>query len=296
MYPGTLAKQHPEKTAYQMAAGGERVSYRELDERSNQGAQLFRALGLRPGDAIAIYLENHPRFFEICWAAQRSGLYYTPISYRLTAPEVEYIVRDCGAKVFIASHATRDVAEKLAAGFADLAGLYMVGGVSDGYASWEQAIAQQPATPIADEIEGSDLLYSSGTTGRPKGVKLPVLGKPIGTPPALALLMKGIYGVDERTVYLSPAPFYHAAPLRFCMAAQRLGATLVLMEHFDAVEALALIERHRVTVSQWVPTMFVRMLKLPEAERRRYDVSSLRVAVHAAAPCPIPVKQQMIAW
>ncbi len=123
MYPGTLAKQHPDKTAYRMAAGGERVSYRELDERSNQGAQLFRALGLRPGDAIAIYLENNPRFFEICWAAQRSGLYYTPISYRLTAPEVEYIVRDCGAKVFIASHATRDVAEKLAAGFADLAGL-----------------------------------------------------------------------------------------------------------------------------------------------------------------------------
>ena len=296
MYPGILAKQHPDKTAYLMAAGGERVSYRELDERSNQGAQLFRALGLRPGDAIAIYLENNPRFFEICWAAQRSGLYYTPISYRLTAPEVEYIVRDCGAKLFIASHATRDVAEKLAAGFADLAGRYMVGGASDGYASWEQAIAQQPATPIADEIEGSDLLYSSGTTGRPKGVKLPVLGKPIGTPPALALLMKGIYGVDERTVYLSPAPFYHAAPLRFCMAAQRLGATLVLMEHFDAATALALIERHRVTVSQWVPTMFVRMLKLPEAERRRHDVSSLRVAVHAAAPCPIPVKQQMIAW
>ena len=200
MYPGTLAKQHPDKTAYLMAAGGERVSYRELDERSNQGAQLFRALGLRPGDAIAIYLENHPRFFEICWAAQRSGLYYTPISYRLTAPEVEYIVRDCGAKVFIASHATRDVAGRARACASPISRA----------ASWSaepatatragrQAIAQQPATPIADEIEGSDLLYSSGTTGRPKGVKLPVLGKPIGTPPALALLMKGLYGVDERT-------------------------------------------------------------------------------------------------
>jgi long-chain acyl-CoA synthetase len=296
MYPGTLAKLYPDKIAYQMAAGGERVSYRELDERSNQGAQLFRALGLQPGDAIAILVENHPRFFEICWAAQRSGLYYTPISYRLTAPEVEYIVRDCGAKLLIASHATRDVASALAPAFADLAGRFMVGGTCDGFASWEAALAQQPSTPIADEIEGSDLLYSSGTTGRPKGVKLPVLGKPIGTPPALAMLLKGLYGVDENTVYLSPAPFYHAAPLRFCMAAQRLGASLVLMEHFDAVAALELIEKHRVSVSQWVPTMFVRMLKLPEADRLRHDVSSLRVAVHAAAPCPIPVKEQMIAW
>ncbi len=296
MYPGLVAKLHPDKVAFVMADSGESVTYRELDERSNQGAQLFRSLGLKPGDGIAILIENHPRFFEICWAAQRSGLYYTTISYRLTAPEVEYIVRDCGAKVLIASHAVRDVAEALGPGFADLAGRYMVGGVCEGYASYEATIAQQPATAIADEIEGSDLLYSSGTTGRPKGVKLPVAGKPIGTPPTLVALLKGLYGVDEQTVYLTPAPFYHAAPLRFTMAAQRLGATCVLMENFDAVAALAVIERHRVTVSQWVPTMFVRMLKLPAADRERHDVSSLRVAIHAAAPCPIPVKQQMIEW
>jgi acyl-CoA synthetase (AMP-forming)/AMP-acid ligase II len=279
-----------------MAGGGETVSYRQLDERSNQGAQLLRSLGLRPGDAIAILMENHPRFFEICWAAQRSGLYYTPISYRLTAPEVEYIVRDCGAKVFIASAATRDVAAALGPRFADLVGRFLVGGSCEGYTGWEDATARQPAQPIADELEGADLLYSSGTTGRPKGVKLPVFGQPIGTPPVLAALLKGLYGVDESAVYLSPAPFYHAAPLRFCMSVQRLGATCILMEHFDAVAALELIERHRVTVSQWVPTMFVRMLKLPEAERRRHDVSSLRVAIHAAAPCPVPVKEQMIAW
>jgi acyl-CoA synthetase (AMP-forming)/AMP-acid ligase II len=296
MYPGTLAKLHPDKPAYRMAAGGEVVTYRELDERSNQGAQLLRSLGLRPGDAIAILLENHPRFFEICWAAQRSGLYYTPISYRLTAPEVEYIVRDCGAKVFIASAATRDVARALAPRFADLAGRFLVGGVEDGFASWEAACAQQPARPVADEQEGVDLLYSSGTTGRPKGVKFPTLGAPIGTPPVLVALLKGLYGVGAETVYLSPAPFYHAAPLRFCMSAQRLGASCVLMEHFDALEALRLIEQHRVSVSQWVPTMFVRMLKLPEAERRRFDLSSLRIAIHAAAPCPIPVKRQMIEW
>src|SRR5262245_57982442 len=196
MYPGILAKSQPDKVAYQMAAGGERVTYRELDERSNQGAQLFRALGLRRGDAIAIYVENHPRFFEICWAAQRSGLYYTPISYRLTAPEVEYIVRDCGAKIFIASQATRAVASALAPALQDLNARFLLGGEPcAGYASWEAAIAQQPATPIPDEVEGSDLLYSSGTTGRPKGVKLPVLGKPIGTAPALVTLMKLLYRI-----------------------------------------------------------------------------------------------------
>ncbi len=296
MYPGILAKLYPDRPAFLMAAGGERVSFRELDERSNQGAQLFRSLGLRPGDSIAILLENHPRFFEICWAAQRSGLHYTPISYRLTAPEVEYIVRDCGAKVFIASATTRDVATALGARFADLTARFLVGGSCEGYPSYEAAIARQPARPVADEQEGADLLYSSGTTGRPKGVKQRVLGQPIGTPSALVALLRGLYAVDEHSVYLSPAPFYHAAPLRFCMSAQRLGATCVLMENFDAVAALELIERHRVSVSQWVPTMFVRMLKLQEAERRRHDLSSLRVAIHAAAPCPVPVKERMIQW
>jgi len=151
MYPGTLAKIHPDKPAYRMAAGGEVVTYRELDERSNQGAQLLRSLGLRPGDSIAILLENHPRFFEICWAAQRSGLYYTPISHRLTAPEVQYIVGDCGAKVVIASAATRDVASALGPRLADLAGKFLVGGSCESFPSWEEATARQPARPVEDE-------------------------------------------------------------------------------------------------------------------------------------------------
>jgi acyl-CoA synthetase (AMP-forming)/AMP-acid ligase II len=198
--------------------------------------------------------------------------------------------------VFIASATTRDVASALGPRFTDLAGRFLVGGSCQGYASYEAAIAQQPATPIEDEQEGADLLYSSGTTGRPKGVKQHLPRQPAGTSNALVALLKGLYGVDENSVYLSPAPFYHAAPLRFCMSSQRLGATCVLMEHFDAAAALELIERYRVTTSQWVPTMFIRMLKLPEAERRRHDLSSLRIAVHAAAPCPVPVKQQMIEW
>ncbi len=296
MYPGAIAKLTPDKIAYRMAASGETVSYRQLDERSNQGAQLLRSLGLAPGGALAIYMENHPRFFEICWAAQRSGIQYTPISSRLTAPEVEYIVKDCGATIFVTSHAKRDVAKELLDSLSHLTGRYMVGGDSEGHLSWEAATAEQPTTPIADEVEGVDMLYSSGTTGRPKGVRIPSAGKPIGTPPALVLLLKGLYGADENSVYLSPAPLYHAAPLRFNFGIQRLGGTCILMEEFDAVGALELIERHRVTISQWVPSMFVRMLKLPEEVRRRFDLSSLRMAIHAAAPCPIPVKEQMIEW
>jgi len=165
-----------------------------------------------------------------------------------------------------------------------------------GYDAWEEATAAHPDTPVEDEIEGADMLYSSGTTGRPKGVRIRTDGKPIGTPPALLLLLQGLYRADADSVYLSPAPLYHAAPLRFTLAFQRLGATCVVMESFDAVEALRIIEEHRITHSQWVPSMFVRMLKLPEEERRRHDVSSLQVAIHAAAPCPVPVKEQMIEW
>jgi acyl-CoA synthetase (AMP-forming)/AMP-acid ligase II len=294
MHPGEIAKTLPDKPAYVMEPGGETVTYAELDAASNRGAQLFRARGLQPGDAIALFMENHPRFLEICWAAQRAGLIYTAISSRLTAPEAEYIARDCGARMLITSRAKGDVAKDLAG---PLAGVerFMVDGAESGFSSWEDAVSDQPARPIPDEVEGADMLYSSGTTGRPKGVRIRADGKPLGTPPALVLLLKAVYGVDEQAVYLSPAPLYHAAPLRFNMGCLRLGATSIIMESFDPVQVLELIEKHRVTHSQWVPTMFVRMLKLPP-EQRRHDVSSLKVAIHAAAPCPVPVKEQMIDW
>jgi long-chain acyl-CoA synthetase len=296
VYPRIHAEKTPEKPAYVMAGSGEVVTYRQLDERSCQGAQLLHALGLRPGDHIAFCLENHPRFFELCWAAQRSGLYFTAISSRLTPDEVEYIVDDCGAKVFITSAIQRELAAALAERCPGLEARYMIGGAAPGFASWEEATAAQPALPLDEEWEGAQMLYSSGTTGRPKGVKHPLPGQPAGTPPPLLLAVMGLYQASGDSVYLSPAPLYHAAPLLFCMSFLRLGATLIVMEHFDPEGALAAIEKHRVTHSQWVPTMFVRMLKLPEAVRARYDVSSLRIAIHAAAPCPIPVKEQMIAW
>ncbi|HBZ70617.1 MAG TPA: acyl-CoA synthetase [Deltaproteobacteria bacterium] len=296
MYPAVYARQTPEKAAIVMASTGEILTYRELDERSNRCAQLLWDAGLRPGDGIALFLENHPRFFEIVWAAQRSGLYYTAISSRLTAPEIEYIVHDCGASVFFASHAKRDVAAALPDRLSGVRRRIMLSGVVPGYESYEDSVAAYPAQPLTIELEGSDLLYSSGTTGRPKGVKPPLTGKPAGTMPALLRLLTHLYGAGADSVYLSPAPLYHAAPLRFNLSVQRLGGTCVVMEHFDALEALRLIERYGVTFSQWVPTMFVRMLKLPKVERSGLDLSSHRVAVHAAAPCPTEVKEQMIAW
>jgi acyl-CoA synthetase (AMP-forming)/AMP-acid ligase II len=296
MHPGENASKFPDKPALILEPSGEQITHGQLDARSNQIAQRLFALGLRPGDGIALYAENHPRYFEICWAAQRSGLYYTAVSSQLTAPEVEYIVKDCGAKVFFTSRAKAAVAAELAAPLAGLLARVMLDEAVPGYEPFDEFVAGQPDTPIAEELQGQDLLYSSGTTGRPKGVKPPLTGRPVATPPALLLLAKGLYGMDEQTIYLSPAPFYHAAPLRFNMAVQRLGGSCVLMEKFDPELALALIEKHRITHSQWVPTHFVRMLKLPEAVRARYDVSSLKAAIHAAAPCPIPVKERMMEW
>ena len=290
------AQSMPDKIAYQMAGSGEAVTYGELEARSNQIAHYFRAQGLKRGDAIAIYMENNPRYFEICWAAQRSGLYYTAVSSRLTAEEVDYIVGDCAAKIFITSIAKKDVAAELLTMMPNVEKHLMVDGTIEGYEAFEALRDAQPTSRIADESPGADMLYSSGTTGRPKGVKIPLPDGEIDGENPLIMLVTLLYGFNSDVTYLSPAPFYHAAPLRYCMAAMKVGATVIAMEHFDAEDALKLIEKHKITHSQWVPTMFVRMLKLPEEVRTKYDVSSLKVAIHAAAPCPVPVKEQMIDW
>lgn len=295
MHPSHFAKSHPDRVAYTMASSGEATTYAQLDARSNQGAQLFRSLGLNPGDVIAILMENHPRYFEIAWAAQRAGLYYTCISSKLTAGEIEYIVRDCGAKLLIVSHGVGPVIDELPRLLGGLK-LFCVGPGRGAYESFDAARDQMPATPIADETAGSDMLYSSGTTGRPKGVKPPLLGVPIDAPTALAALPKLFFGFPDDCRYLSPAPLYHAAPLRWCMSVHRLGGTVVVMEKFDPEQCLALIERHKINTGQFVPTHFVRMLKLPEDVRTRYDLSSLVSVVHAAAPCPAAVKEQMLNW
>ncbi|MGO4711676.1 acyl-CoA synthetase [Bradyrhizobium sp. 2TAF24] len=296
-HPSLHARTTPDKTAYRMAGSGEAITYRQLDERSNQGAQLFRALGLKAGDHIALLMENSLAFMEICWAAQRSGLYYTAISRYLTADEIAYIIKDCGARIVVTSEKCVDAVAPLLVGADPATAFYMTGTPRPGFHSWDKALAAQPKTPIADEVAGYDMLYSSGTTGRPKGIKREATGDAIDKPnPFLRFLCAHMCGMSADTVYLSPAPLYHAAPLRFNMMAGVLGGTSIIMESFDAEAFLRLVQEHRVTQSQLVPTMFVRMLKLPEDVRRRYDVSSLKGAIHAAAPCPVDVKARMIDW
>jgi acyl-CoA synthetase (AMP-forming)/AMP-acid ligase II len=297
LHPSFVVRTQPDKIAYRMAGSNASLTYGELDRRSNQGAQLFRALGLGPQDHIALLVENSLAFPEICWAAQRCGLYYTPISTHLTAGEVAYIVADCGARVCISSEALAAVAAEAVAQLPADVVRYMTGTAAPGWLSWEAAIATMPATPVADEVTGNAMLYSSGTTGRPKGVKRPFLGQPLGQiVPSANLLCRQMCGLDAATIYLSPAPLYHAAPLLFTSVSAAVGGTAIIMERFDAETFLRLIEEHRVTHTQLVPTMFVRLLKLPEAVRRRYDLSSLKIAVHAAAPCPIDVKRAIIDW
>ena len=292
MHPYIHAANNPDKPAIIMAGSGETITYGELEAESNRIAQLFRAHGLKRGDAIAVLMENGPHYLPICWGAQRAGLIFTCISTKLGLDEARYIVEDSGSKIIFASAGLGAIAEQLEAPVAR----YAIGGTIRGYDNFAAAIAQQPATRIPDESPGRDMLYSSGTTGRPKGVfgKLPE-GE-IDTPNALLMLVGALYGFGAETTYLSPAPLYHAAPLRYCMAVHHAGGTVIVMEKFDPEAYLALVEKHRVSHSQLVLTMFVRMLKLPEEVRRKYDVSSLKAAVHAAAPCPVDVKRQMIDW
>lgn len=295
MHPYVHAQRSPEKPAVIMSSGAT-VTYRELDERSNQVARLLRDLGLRPGDRVAFLTENHPRLFELCWGAQRSGIIYVCISTRLTAAEAAYIVQDSGAQLLVTTHAQAATARELATRLPGLRALLMMDGTIDGYDAYETTLAQYPAWRIEDETTGGDMLYSSGTTGRPKGVFSPPADPRIDAPTSLVELCRGRYGFSADSRYLSPAPLYHAAPLRYNLAVQALGGTSVVMDHFDAEQYLQLVQAHRITHTQLVPTMFSRMLKLPQAARERYDLSSLRFAVHAAAPCPVQVKEQMIGW
>jgi long-chain acyl-CoA synthetase len=287
---------NPEKTAIVMVESGERRTFRELSERADQYANFFRQNGCVVGDSIAFTVENCPEFFAICFGALRAGLYYTALSTYLSAAESQYIVEDCGARLYISSARFDARAEEMGTAVTGDMRLFSLGGDISGYRSLEDEIAAMPTVAIADETKGQDLLYSSGTTGQPKGVKIELTGD---SPEAISDNTRAIvhlYGFSADSVYLSPAPLYHAAPLRFNLVTLILGGTSVIMDRFDPVVALEAIQKYRCTHSQWVPTMFIRMLKLPQSERQKHDVSSMQVAIHAAAPCPVPVKERMIEW
>lgn len=297
MHPSIHARSTPDAVACVMADGSRTLTYRELDEQSNQFAQLLRARGVQNGDHVSLLMENRLDFFVVCWGAQRAGIIFTAISTRLRAAEVAYILENSGARLLVTSRAFAPLVNEVASELGERMppGL-MLDGTAPGFDELGAALSGQPRTPVPDEKRGGDMLYSSGTTGRPKGVFVPPDGDDIAGADALTGVAANYFGMDARTVYLSPAPLYHAAPMRFCMTVARLGGTVVVMDHFDAEGFMAATQAWQATHTQLVPTMFIRMLKLDPAVRQRHDMSSLTFAVHAAAPCPVAVKEQMIAW
>lgn len=293
MHPSVHARNNPDKAAVIVAETGETISFGELDAASNRAAQYFRSRGLQHEDVVAFMCENTPHYYGLTWGAQRSGLRYVCISSRLTQDETDYILENSGAKMLVVSASLASAALQLTTQI----DRYSMGGEIVGWPAIEEALAKMPAEPIADERAGVDMLYSSGTTGRPKGVRVPLPEDPALTGTnTLVMLANMAFGINENSIYLSPAPLYHAAPLRWSMTVQKLGGTVVLMKKFDEEGALAAIEKYRCNCGQFVPTHFVRMLKLPKEVRQKYDLSSMKVAIHAAAPISVPVKREMIAW
>lgn len=285
----------PDAAACILAGQSEETSYRALEDSTNQIAHLFRSLGLSVGDGIVVMCQNHTRYYELFWAAHRAGLYFTPISWHSTTEETHYIIENSEAKAFIASARFEDVAKDVQKAIgSELTFLSVLGGI-DNFARLEDLAASQPTIPITDETAGREMLYTSGTTGRPKGVKFPLSGKPVTdtAPDDLSYIAEG-YGPGA--VVLAPGPLYHASPLMSSRAMHRFGGAVLIIDKFDAEETLRYIEQYQVTHLICVPTHFVRMLKLPVEVRKKYDVSSVTLIMHTGAPCPVETKYAMIDW
>jgi acyl-CoA synthetase (AMP-forming)/AMP-acid ligase II len=294
--PGVHAAADPGRAAAVEHPSGRRLTYRDLEDRSARLAGLWRERGIGPGDHVAVLLDNQATYFEVAWAARRAGLYLTPVNCHLGAEEAGYVVTDCGARAIVGTARLDGLLRSLGPAVEAVPTRLVVDGEVAGWEPYGAAVAGAEPIAAADEVEGAWMFYSSGTTGRPKGIKPPLPGTPYGTGGAFDALVTGLFGFREGITYLSPAPLYHAAPLGWSMAAQRLGGTVVVLERFDAAEALRALDQHRVTHAQFVPTHFVRMLKLDPAVRASVDLSSLERVVHAAAPCPPDVKDAILDW
>ena len=277
-------------------AGGDTVSYGDLYERSRRVAALLHEAGLRRGDGVALVLPNRPEFFEITWGCQLSGLYYSAVNTHFTVDEVAYVIADSDARAVFIDTSMAEIGSRILEANPGVDVHVAIGSALPGWRSYTDALAAAGDAPPASD--GTEMLYSSGTTGRPKAVRRPLPGDGNGSwaQAVLEFALTRRYGMTSSSVYLSPAPLYHAAGVNYTMAVNRVGAASIIMRKFDAEAVLRLIETHRVTHAQFVPTMFVRMLKLPEAVRRQYDVSSLECVIHAAAPCPVDVKHRMMKW
>ena len=297
MYPGTHSSTSPDKPAVTLVDTGATLTYAQLEERSTRLADALRGAGLRTGDVVGLLSTNDLAVFEVYWACLRSGLYLTPVNFHLTGAEAGYILDDCGAKALVTSADLADLACSAASQLPGLQVRLAYGGDVAGFGDYDAFVAGGSPIAPADQPRGADMLYSSGTTGRPKGIKSPLPHRQVDSPGDPYVGAFGTaYAMGPDTVYFSPAPLYHAAPLRFGMITHSLGGTVLISRGFDAAQGLQVIDDFHVTHSQWVPTHFVRMLRLPDELRRAADLSSLRYVIHAAAPCPVEVKQLMLDW
>lgn len=295
MYPRVWAQQRPDDIALTMAGSGETVTWSQLEDRSSRLAQLWWRAGVRPGDHVAVLAENHPRYLEVVWAAMRSGLYLTPVDCHLTTEEAAYVIDDCGAVSLVVTAACAEVAERIVPLTPQVRTRLMIGSATESHDRYEDRLAAAPSAPLAVEPRGEFMIYSSGTTGRPKGIQRSLSGLMVDDPEHPYALLT-LLGVGPGSVMLVSAPLYHSFPMLAAFGTQMLGGSVVVLETFDPLGALRAIERHRVTHSEWVPTHFVRMLKLPERQRCAIDVSSQISATHSGAPCPVEVKREMIDW
>lgn len=298
MHPADIAHSDPHRPAIIVVGDNESrqiTTYAELVESSDRVAHFFRQQGLQAGDTIALCLENCAEFFVTCWASFNLGLYFVPISTRLKADEIQYILKDCGAKLFVTSAAIPE-AQSLPRKLATLKHWLMLENNSPDFTDFSKALDEQGNTKDYSDVQGAPMLYTSGTTGFPKGVKPKNTDRSPYEPPPLLALLGELYGFDEDTVYLSTGPLYHATPLKFNMAVHTLGGTSVILSRFDALTALKAMEAYSVTHSQWVPTMLSRLLKLPKLQRETFNLSTHKVAIHGAAPCPVELKQEMFNW
>ncbi|HEY7640798.1 MAG TPA: AMP-binding protein [Steroidobacteraceae bacterium] len=283
------AKRQPHAPAI-VAATGDRT-YAELNARCNQLVRALRAQGIGAGDGVALLCANRTEFAEVFWATRRAGIRMTPVNWRLTGEEAAYIVNDCDAKAFIADARFQPVAEFVAANAPRARLRIAVGGAIAGFDSYEAFLRDQDGSDIADPQIGNAMLYTSGTTGRPKGVY-----RASAPPTSPSMVASAAYRAGE-SIHLVTGPLYHAAPLSLSMGVPMLyGSSVVLMDGWDTQRALQMIERHRVTHTHLVPTMMHRLLSLPEAVRKRHDLTSLQYILHGAAPCPPGVKRGMIDW
>ena len=299
MHPRIFASTHPDKPAMIMEETGQSLTYGQLEPIANQGAQFIRSLSVHNGDTIALWATNSLKFMEIYWAAQRAGVYICPLPTHLSSDDAAYILRNCSAKLLIVSSEVKAATEFINTGAAKLKSLeniFSIDGKLGSVEPWAEQLKLMPTTPIKDEQAGFHLIYSSGTTGRPKGVKLPLIGGEVMADTIWADRYEKIYNLTDKSVFLACAPLYHAAPILFVTNTMRRGATIIIMKKFNAEGTLQAIETHLVTMTQMVPTMFIRLLRLPEETRAAYDVSSLEHVIHAAAPCPKEIKYQMMDW